>query len=75
MYRRACKALLVNEYQVRQKLQQSSHTRNMLAAMPSTGPIKGCIQAYFRSSGAHVWVPMGHDYRRVLSCSQHKRQR
>ena len=60
---------------MRHQLQQNARTQNLLAALPSSGPIKGCLQAYFRSSGTHVWVPMGPEYRKVLACSQHKHQR
>ena len=36
--------------------------------------VRGCLQAYARSSHTRIWVPMGIQYRKLLSC-RHPRQR
>ena len=78
LYRRACRTLLVNEYQfrnsqeirIKKKKQQKVQAKTIGG---DSGSVRGCLQAYSRSSDTHIWVPMGAQYRKVLSCAHPQR--
>ncbi|KAK4008326.1 hypothetical protein OUZ56_013469 [Daphnia magna] len=67
IFKGACQTLIANEFTTRQSEQSS--TGNDIE------PIRGCLQAYARSAHTRTWVPMGLEYRKLLSCTRPRRRR
>nr|CAG4643396.1 EOG090X0ALT [Ilyocryptus agilis] len=76
LYRRACRALLANEYEASDEKVRTTMKNRQVAQVTDNdrrqqelnGPIRGCLQGYARLSDMQVWMPIGSEYRQVLSC-------
>ncbi|EFX86654.1 hypothetical protein DAPPUDRAFT_97812, partial [Daphnia pulex] len=76
IFKGACRTLLANELTSRHGLARMTN-----ALGPSTTgsddeePVRGCLQAFARSAHTRIWVPMGLQYRKLLSCSHPRHRR
>lgn len=77
IFKGACETLLVNEYTSRLggirsiSTQSNEHNTENIA----DEPVRGCLQAYARSAHTRIWVPMGLQYRKLLSCTHPRYKR
>ncbi|XP_057375679.1 uncharacterized protein LOC130696605 [Daphnia carinata] len=67
IFKGACQTLIANEFTTRQSEQSDTGNDNE--------PTRGCLQAYARSVHTRTWVPMGIEYRKLLSCTRSRRRR
>ncbi|KAI9554141.1 hypothetical protein GHT06_019413 [Daphnia sinensis] len=67
IFKGACQTLIANEFTTRQS--EQSNAGNDIE------PIRGCLQAFARSAHTRTWVPMGLEYRKLLSCTRTRRRR
>jgi hypothetical protein len=74
IFKGACQTLLVNEYTLRLGGMRSIVHQQSIEH-DNDEPVRGCLQAYARSAHTRIWVPMGLEYRKLLSCThpRHKR--